>query len=370
MNLSDPLGNLSGCKPRVNPLTLVLFLSALLLVVHYGIEFAHAQAAPAPAPAGAGWFAKTNTLGALLQGISEFISGALLVGIGIANKLLPEARSLLIAISGLMLAWYAVTWILGGDLEDIIKAFIMFVLLWGLAKYALDNYATFVGAINDGFTQIMQIMGVDVNNYIASLMNLASKTFGGINDALDKMDVGFSFSKMAVMLIGYLMALVLSVIIFIVGAVVAAFIAVSQVMMAIAVALGPVLIPFLMLPPLSGLAMGWLNFMIYAGFVKLVGAVMVIFLSDMIGGLANASFVQVTDGDPVFMWGNFLAAIIIVILSAVMSLFIMEIASGMVGGSPLRGILQTGQKTAGNTAGSVKSGARGIIDKFKKTPTK
>lgn len=355
-------------RPRVNPIALVAGLTMLLIVLHYVIGIAEAQTATPPA--GPGWFARANTVGAIVQGVASFISGALLVGVEIANKLIPDAKSLLVAISGLMLAWYALTWILGGDLEDIIKSFIMFVLLWGLAKYALDNYGPFVGAINDGFTHVMQVMGVDINNYLITLMNVATKTFTGIGDALNKMDGGWSPSRWAVAAVGYIMALLLSIIIFVVGAIIAAFIAVSQVMMAIAVALGPILVPFLMLPPLSGLAMGWLNFMIYAGFVKLVGAVMIIFLSEMIGALAKVNFITLSNGETVFQWGNYLSAIILVILSAVLTLFIMEIASGLVGGSPLRGLMQTGSKVAGGKLATAKESGGKILEKFKKAPAK
>lgn len=358
---------LTGARPRVNPVHLTVFLSVLMLAFYYGIS---QSTAAAPPPTASSYFGKATTVSALMEGVGRFIEGSMLVGVGIANKLLPDAGSLLIAISGTMLAWYAITWILGGSLEDIIGSFIKFVLLWGLAKYALDNYGTFVGAIGDGFTYAMSTLGVDVNNYVSSLFALGTKTFSGVNEALGGLGTGWSITQWLVAGVGWLMAFILSVIIFIVGTVIAAFIAVSQMMMGIGVALGPLLVPFLLLPPLSGLAMGWLNFMIYAGFVKLVGAVMIVFLADMLGAVTSLSFVTQVDGEVSFQWFVYLSAIVIVILSAVMSMFIMEIASGLVGGSPLRGILQAGSKTVGGQMNQAKAGGRAILDRFKKAPAK
>lgn len=360
---------LAGARPRVNPVYLTLGLSLLLLAFYYGISLSTA-AAPTPAVSALSYFGKATTVGALLEGVGRFIEGSMLVGIGIATKLLPDAGSLLAAISGTMLAWYAITWILGGNLEDIIRSFIMFVLVWGMAKYALDNYATFVGVISDGFLYTMTTLGVDVNNYVKSLFTLGTKTFSGVNEAMAGVTGIWGPIKWIITAAGWLMAFILSMVIFTVGTVIAAFIAVSQMMMGVGVALGPLLIPFLALPPLSGLAMGWLNFLIYAGFVKLVGAVMIVFLSDMLGAVTSLSFFTTVDGEVSFQWSAYLSAIIIVILSAVLSMFIMEIASGLVGGTPLRGILQAGSKTMSGQMDKVKAGGQSIIGRFKKAPAK
>jgi len=327
-------------KARVRPWGLVFVLLVLML----SIEFVVKPALAAPGETGQGMAAITVTpsVSSLLDTLGLFIQASMETANAKAQLLIGDGQSLLIAIAGLMLAWNAVLWILGGDLEGIIKSFITFVLLWGLAKYALDNYASLTNTIAAGFDYIAAKLGMDPRHFLQSLFKGSASPLEEVNKVFSNLSLmEWASNLINIVTIGLLAGLV-SIAILAAGVIVTAVIAVSQVLFAIAVVLGPILIPFMLLPPLSGLATGWLNYLVYAGFVKVVGVVMIVFLSSMSELLLKQTYV--TDG--AIAWGGYIAATIIVGLMAFLSMRTMEIASGIVGGSPLRGVLSAGASAA------------------------
>lgn len=352
---------------RLSPWVLVAVLLILLLSVEFLVKDASAvsaviapaaQAATESGSAQAG--AAITSVNSMLSSIGTFIAASMATANAKAALLIPDGQSLLIAIAGMMLAWNAVLWILGGSMEDIIKSFITFVLFWGLAKYALDNYATLTNTIAAGFDYIAAKLGVDPRNFMQTLFQSAFAPMDAVGKVFKDMS-GWEFaSNFFTLMIMGLLAGIISIVIFIVGAVVMAIIAISQVLFAIAVVLGPVLIPFMLLPVLSGLATGWLNYLIYTGFVKVVGVVMIVFISGFTGSLVNMRYATEAGLD----MGAYVGASIIAILVAFLASMIMEIASGIVGGSPLRGVLNAGTKSAGNAAGKVSGGFKGLRDRL------
>jgi len=355
---------------RVNPWALVALLLTLMLSFELFIKDASAVSAVIGTTAGAA-AAQAQAGGpitgvsSMLSSIGTFIQSSVQTANEKAQLLIPDGQSLLIAIAGMMLAWNAVLWILGGSLEDIIKSFITFVLMWGLAKYALDNYATVTSTIGAGFDYLAAKLGVDPHNFLVTLFQSAYAPFEAVAKVFKDMSVREWASNFGSILVMGLLAGLISIVIFIVGAVVMALIAISQVLFSIAVVLGPVLIPFMLLPVLSGLATGWLNYLIYTGFVKVVGVVMIVFMSGFTQSLVNMKY---ETGDGLNM-GAYIGAATIAILVAFLAMMIMEITAGIVGGSPLRGVLNTGAKTTGKTASKIGGGFSAIKDRFsKKTP--
>lgn len=356
---------------RVSPWALVVILLILMLSFEFFVKDASAVSAvlgtAAQVVSGANPANPANQVNVAISGVSSmlssigtFIQGSMATANEKAQLLIPDGQSLLIAIAGMMLAWNAVLWILGGSLEDIFKSFITFVLFLGLAKYALDNYATLTSTIAAGFDYIAAKLGVDPHNFLQTLFKSAFSPMEAVATVLKDMSVREWASNFAQILVMVLLAGVVSIVIFIVGAVVMALIAISQVLFSIAVVLGPILIPFMLLPVLSGLATGWLNYLIYAGFVKVVGVVMIVFLSGFTQSLVNMKY---TTDDGLNM-GAYIGAAIISILVAFLSTMIMEIASGIVGGSPLRGVLNAGTKSASGAGSKIASAGRGLKDRI------
>lgn len=362
------LGNIPNIdmrNARVSPWALVFALLTLMLSFELLVKDASAVSAVlGPAAAAAAQAPVSSNpidgVSSMLSSIGTFIQSSMQTANTKAQLLIPDGQSLLIAIAGMMLAWNAVLWILGGSLEDIIKSFITFVLLWGLAKYALDNYPTLTATIGSGFDYIAAKLGVDPHNFLVTLFQSAYAPFEAVSKVFKDMSVREWASNFGSMLVMGLLAGIISIVIFIVGAVVMALIAISQVLFSIAVVLGPVLIPFMLLPFLSGLATGWLNYLIYTGFVKVVGVVMIAFMSGFTQSLANIKY-ESNDG---LNMGAYIGAAIIAILVAFLATMIMEITSGIVGGSPLRGVLNSGTKTAGKTGSKVGSTFSGIKDRL------
>lgn len=367
MLLSKAGGNIGNARvdmrnARVNPWVLVVVLLLLMLSFEFFIKDASAVAegtGDAPALGGA-----ITGVSALLSSIGMFIKTAMATANAKSLLLIPDGQSLLIAIAGMVLAWNAVLWILGGSLEDILKSFITFVLMWGLAKYALDNYTSLTSTIGAGFDYIAAKLGVDPYAFLVTLFKSAIAPMEAVNKLVEDMSIMEWANNFFSLIVVAILAGIVSIAIFVVGAIVTAVIAVSQVLFAIAVVLGPILIPFMLLPPLSGLATGWLNYLIYTGFVKVVGVVMIVFMSGFTESLLKMTYSTENGLD----WGGYVGATVIVVLMAFLATMIMEIASGIVGGSPLRGVLNTGTKAASGTGSKLAGAGRGLKDRFSGKP--
>jgi hypothetical protein len=363
----DKFAQIDVRSARVNPWALVAAIVILMLSFEFLIKEVLAVSAvigtgasAAAQATGTGSGGPITGVSSMLASIGTFIQSSMTTANAKAQLLIPDGQSLLIAIAGMMLAWNAVLWILGGDLEGIMKSFITFVLMWGLAKYALDSYTTLTATIGSGFDYIAAKLGVDPHNFFVTLFQSAYAPFEAVSKVFKDMSAMEWASNLGSIVVMGLLAGIISIVIFIVGAVVMALIAISQVLFSIAVVLGPMLIPFMLLPFLSGLATGWLNYLIYTGFVKVVGVVMIVFMSGFTQSLATMKY-ESNDG---LNMGAYIGAATIAILVAFLATMIMEITSGIVGGSPLRGVLNSGTKSVKATGGKVGGAVKGLKDRF------
>lgn len=352
---------------RVSPWALVFGILAVLLSLEFFVKDATALSTPLGAGAPVAGAAAASAageaidgVGALLASVGTFIQASMATANQKAQLLIPDGQSLLIAIAGMMLAWNALMWILGGSLEDIFKSFISFVLMWGLAKYALDNYAALTSTIAAGFDYIATKLGINPQDYFVTLAKSAFAPLEALANTFKNISGWEWANNLGTVLVMGLLAGIISVVIFIVGAIVMAIIAISQVLFAVAVVLGPVLVPFMLLPFLSGLATGWLNYLIYTGFVKVVGVVMIVFMSGFTDSLMKMKY----ESDDGLNMGAYIGAAFIAILTAFLATMIMEIASGIVGGSPLRGVLNAGTKSASGASKKMGSAFSGMKDRF------
>lgn len=114
----------------------------------------------------------------------------------------------------------------------------------------------------------------------------------------------------------------------------------ADVLVAIGLTLGPIMIPFYLMPVLSHLFDGWLRFMITAGFFKLVATIMLALTYNLLKELEGVSIaINQIPGTAaaVHVWSGDMAslslAVIIAFLSFLMMWQVPSIASALSGGS-------------------------------------
>lgn len=150
----------------------------------------------------------------------------------------------------------------------------------------------------------------------------------------------------------------------------------------LALAMAPIMVPWLIVPAMSWVFDSWLKFTIGAGMIKIVGAFMLSFTSALMNGMANlsntiripgnADWMSVTGVHVIFYMGLALVAF----LAAYLSMMIPGLASGLVSGSAkgagfggLRaltsgvgfGAINAGAATGARATGSAASAAGGGI---------
>lgn len=130
--------------------------------------------------------------------------------------------------------------------------------------------------------------------------------------------------------------------IFLLGAALAyagAFIA-TQILFTIGTILAPILVPFLVVQPLSFLALGWFKFMLNAGMAMLIGALLFAITNGLVTNVANATrsaFEASGEVSHLVNFGAFAALFLVVGLVSMLMLQSFSIASGIITGFPRLG---------------------------------
>jgi type IV secretory pathway TrbL component len=125
-----------------------------------------------------------------------------------------------------------------------------------------------------------------------------------------------------------------------VAAITAGYFIVSQVLAGIAIALGPVFLPWLLIERLSFIANGWIKFLVTAGVMKVVGVVMLSFGSAMTDSLAQVG--RAMSGQENAQVLDLVGASVTLFVSIVMLMLSMQIpsiANGLVSGSVGSGLI-------------------------------
>lgn len=142
----------------------------------------------------------------------------------------------------------------------------------------------------------------------------------------------------------------------------------------LAVALAPVMVPFMLAPALSFIFDGWLRFLLGAGMIKVVGSFMIGFTDKLMDGLVNLSAKVAVPKDADF--ATIMASSMVVycglVLMAGLSAYLMmqvpSLATGILSGSAgagfkgMRAIIGGSAFQAGRSAGgATASGVRGAV---------
>lgn len=142
----------------------------------------------------------------------------------------------------------------------------------------------------------------------------------------------------------------------------------------LAVALAPVMVPFMLAPALSFIFDGWLRFLLGAGMIKVVGAFMIGFTDKLMDGLVNlsAKVAVPKDADFTTIMASSMVVYCGLVLMAGLSAYLMmqvpSLATGILSGSAgagfkgMRAITGGSAFQAGRSAGgATASGVRGAV---------
>jgi type IV secretory pathway VirB6-like protein len=127
----------------------------------------------------------------------------------------------------------------------------------------------------------------------------------------------------------------------------------ADVLVAIGLTLGPIMIPFYLMPVLSFLFDGWLRFMITAGFYKLVATVMLALTYNLVKELAFTSKALAPGG---VWWGDLMSlslAVVIAVITLLLMWQVPSIASALTQGSA-GGDMKQAARTMMTAAGLIK----------------
>ncbi|MDN0082487.1 type IV secretion system protein [Crenobacter sp. SG2305] len=198
------------------------------------------------------------------------------------------------------------------DINETIAKLVGKVMIVSITLLLFDNYDAYFGYngyLFDGFNQISARFGagdiIDLGKKaIESFLEMAGNIIGlsvapDPNSAQTSTDpsalslaMSGEFLKAAAGLIDKLVALIIrsaaAIVAVIAGAIYVAQMVLADMAVVIGVIIGPIMIPWLMLPATSFLFDGWLRFMIVAGMWKVVGAVVFKITSGAITSLSAA----------------------------------------------------------------------------------
>ncbi len=183
----------------------------------------------------------------------------------------------------------------GGVSESLVRVLVRGVLLWGAAAWMLQDYASLTRAFDGGFDVLANVvLGARVawpTHWSAALLGAATHSFLGavgqlwqalpifhINQELRGGLTGIG-PDLVMLLDAFVASFLMGLVVLILAVAYLAFAGVffmGVALTAVGVAVGPLLIPCLILPYLSGLFHGWFRFLLTAGLYKVVAAVVLI----------------------------------------------------------------------------------------------
>jgi type IV secretory pathway VirB6-like protein len=315
----------------------------------------------------------SNAVNAIFQNIASINYG----------MLLPEGKELFLLLSVIVFSWMGIRYMLqSGSMTDLMGSFIQSVLMIGLVYWFIqpesyklifgtgninDIESGIVGTMNKIALMIGEEAGLKDPSPAASITSTVSLLIEkSVEIAIALKNEFFkegsfwttliaSFFKNLFVIIYYVAAMVLLLLAGLIFFAVAVY---SQVMIIIALILGPVLIPWLLLQSTSFLFDGWLRFLIISALTKVVGAIMIAVsakvLDAVVMNISGADFkTQIISA----MMAMLFSLLIVYLMSQIPSIA-SSIIQGGSGANLMRGIA-----SAGRAAGA---GGRAIGDGLSK----
>jgi len=278
--------------------------------------------------------------------------------------LMPEGEKLFGLLAVIVISWMGIRYLLqSGSMTDLMGSFIQSILMIGLVYWFIQpgSYTMIfgTGAIDDTSSGIVGSMNVIAGKIIGGDSSLAGSITSTVSMLIGKsfeiavalkneffkdgsswMTLISSFFKNLFVIIYYVVAMFM---LLLAGLIFFAVTVYSQIMIIIALILGPVLIPWMLLPAASFLFDGWLRFLIIGALTKVVGAIMIAVsakvLDAVVLNIAGADFAtQIISA----MMAMLFSLLIVYLMSQIPSIA-SSIIQGGSGANLMRGISSGGR---------------------------
>lgn len=295
------------------------------------------------------------------------------------TMLLPEGEKLFSLLAVIVVSWMGIRYLLqSGSMTDLMGSFIQTILMIGLVYWFIQpsSYEMIFGNgkiddISSGIVGTMnliagKLLGSEDGSIAGSITTTVSLLIGKsveIGSAMKDQFFSVSGWDAGLELLGIFFTNIFVIVYYIVamfmlllaGLIYFAVSVYAQVMIAIALILGPILIPWILLPATSFLFDGWLRFLIIAALTKVVGAIMIAItgkvLDSVVLNISNADFTtQIISA----MMAMLFSLLIVYLMSQIPSIA-SSIIQGGSGANLMRGISSAG-KMAGAGGRAIGSG--------------
>lgn len=209
--------------------------------------------------------------------------------------------TIMVALLGLRIAFDTL-----GGLSGAFRAIGELLMIWGVVMWTLTDYSQMTGWITNGFTEAANILlgasaakpqgmsffnskiyliVVNLFTQIAHLPWMAGSVLSGtflvsIVDSLQAMIV----------------YIIMALLIFVTGAIYMMFYIISEVYIMVAIAVGPVFLPWALIPWTRKYAVNWVHFLIQGGMYRLIGPVMLGMVADVMNQTRGMGNIITTDG--------------------------------------------------------------------------
>ena len=247
-----------------------------------------------------------------------------------AKSLVAIMMVIMVSLLGLKIA-FDVT----GGLSGTFRAAGELLMIWGLVMWALTDYAQMTGWIVDGFTSAANILtnSIAINgglapdyqgiDQMAQLMLDIRHLPWGAGSTLWHIQWASIWDSWVAMIFDLLMAVVL----LFTAMVTLIFYFISQAYICVAIAVGPVFLPWAIIPWTRKYAANWVHFLIQGGMYRLIAPVMMGLATQVTTATNNgmSNIVYVTKSGAVQT--NYIAGIYMVAFGLLMAYFMLRIPS-------------------------------------------
>ena len=214
----------------------------------------------------------------------------------LGSELLPMGKGLLFALGSVVLTWKIIMSYLNDEgINGMVAGLVEFSVIFGIPLWFLIQYdSLWGGSFVAGFDHIVSKLaggnGVSdgVNDGIKMILGIGQKLFEGqtqeaptgVVEAVGRLLSGLYVSIFKVLIVAVTICI---------AAYFAVYMLFSQILIGIALVIGPIFIPWLVLEHTTFIFNGWLRFIIIAGLYKVVGMLMLVYIARIIPVMKNAA---------------------------------------------------------------------------------
>lgn len=290
----------------------------------------------------------TNTIVALQTAGNQIAQRALKIGT-------PLLRALLL----IAIAWFGIQVMFGTEaasFEAAVGGFVSKIFIWGLITWLMKDYIPLTSAITNGFAWLSNYL-VGGNPHATQLEVTAGYFLPGIHllhfgtvffHSVEKLpwttghfwDIGSNAQNFLNSLMAAIVILIISFLLCIAGLVYIGIAMLSLLLVSLAIAIGPIFIPFFLLDFTSFMFDNWFAFLLTAAAYRLIGGVIIAMIEKFIGIISTAggagSILKQTGTNPPVYVINIITSITDILVAVIVILLMLEIpkiASTLMGGS-------------------------------------